>query len=52
MMLGGIAGDPGTAPNRVLEAIRERHGDVVSLIRSDHGLRWAWVAQGWPGVER
>ena len=56
-LLGGIAGEPERADNRILTALIRRHGDVVKLSRAPAvrglpaaPLKWEWIAP-WPDVE-
>lgn len=56
-MLGEIAGNPGIADNRILTALKEKHGDVVTLRRSPDSRgqptgphQWVWTPT-WPGVD-
>jgi uncharacterized Zn ribbon protein len=56
-MLGSIVAEPASAPRRILNALIERHGDVVSLVRDkpvrgreDGELRWEWTDK-WPKTE-
>ena len=55
--LGELAGNPSIADNRILNALKERHGDVVTLRRAPDEraqptgpLRWDWTPT-WPGVD-
>jgi hypothetical protein len=57
-LLGGIAGDPERADNRILTALLRRHGDAIRLNRTPEvrgkasaPLRWEWIAP-WPEAER
>lgn len=50
--LGAIAGDPHVTTHRVLEALQERHGDIVRIARTaghDSRMLWDWDAS-WPGA--
>jgi hypothetical protein len=47
-MLGSIAADPHRADHRIVTALLQRHGDVLSLQRfpvgtgGDTEMRWTW----------